>query len=168
MIIMIIYAIISFLLDGFVSNYTGINIVNPSYLRTIYSLVSLVIIYNYFENDKKYLYLLFCLGIFFDIVYTNTPLLNIFIFFVIFIVLKQLDYIIPNNILTINIKSLICISIYHTMSYFILVLVAYHNYPINLLTKILSRSIIMTIIYSTISYLIIKKIYFNKYDKKIK
>ena len=168
MIIIIIYSIISFLLDGLISNYTSINIINPSYLRTIYTLVSLVITFNYFDNKKKYLYLLIILGILFDIVYTNTFILNIFIFYIIYLVLSKLDYYIPNNLITINIKSLISISIYHIISYLILLLSNYNNYPFILLTSILSRSIIMTIIYTTISYLIIKKIYFKKYDKKIK
>ena len=168
MIIITIYTFISFLLDGLISNYISINIVNPSYLRTIYSIISLVVIFNYFENSKKYLYILIILGILFDIVYTNTFLLNIVLFLLIYLILKQLDFYLPNNIFTINLKSLICISIYHIASYLILLLSQYHNYKFKILTLILSRSIIMTIIYTTISYLILKKIYFIKYDKKIK
>lgn len=159
MLVAIIYIIISFFLDGLISNYTKINIIDPSYLRTIFSVISLVITFKYFDNDKKYLSILIPLGILFDIVYTNTFLLNTFIFFVIYLILKQLDYTIPNNLLTINIKAIIAIFIYHILSYIILLITHYNPYSINLLFKILSRSIIMTIIYTTISYLIIKKIY---------
>lgn len=159
MLVAIIYTIISFFLDGIISNYVSINIINPSYLRTIYSVISLVIIYQYFSNDSKYLSILIITGLFFDIVYTNTFLLNIVIFIVIYLVLKKIDYIIPNNLLTINIKSIICISIYHILSYIILLITHYNSYSINLLFIILIRSIIMTIIYTTISYIIIKKIY---------
>ena len=168
MIIIIIYTIISFLLDGLLSNFISIDIINPSYFKTIYSLISLVVIYNYFENDSKYLKILIVVGFLFDIVYTNTPLLNIFLFFTIYLVIKQLNIYIPNNILTINIKSLLAITIYHMLSYLILLLVNYNNYSFELLLTILSRSIVMTIIYTTISYLLIKKIYFKFYDKKIK
>lgn len=159
MLVAIIYIIISFFLDGLISNYTKINIIDPSYLRTIFSVISLVITFKYYDNDKKYLSILIPLGILFDIVYTNTFLLNTFIFFVIYLTLKQLDYTIPNNLLTINIKAIIAIFIYHILSYIILLITHYNPYSINLLFKILSRSIIMTIIYTTISYLIIKKIY---------
>ena len=168
MIIIIIYTIISFLLDGLLSNYMSINIIEPSYFRTIYSIISLVIIYNYFDNNTKYLKILLVLGMIFDIVYTNTFLLNVVLFLIIYLIIKKINIFIPNNIFTINLKSILSITIYHILSYLILLLSNYHNYSIRLLTLILSRSIIVTIIYTTISYLLLKKIYFKIYDKKIK
>ena len=80
MIIAVTYVIISFLLDGIVSNLIPFNLVDPSYFKTIYSVISLVIIYNYFDNHQKYLTILIILGIFFDIIYTNTFILNIIVF----------------------------------------------------------------------------------------
>ena len=168
MIIIIIYTIISFLLDGLLSNYISTFMLNPSYLRTIYSIISLVIIFNYFENKNKYLFILIILGILFDIVYTNTFLLNIILFTLIYLFLNIIDYYLPNNIFTINIKSVISIFIYHIFSYLILLLTHYNNYTFNLLLLILKRSIIMTIIYTTISYLVIKKLYYQKYNRPIK
>lgn len=168
MIIAIIYVVISFLIDGIVSNYTSINLVDPSYLRTIYTVISLVIIYHYFENQKKYLYITIITGIIFDIVYTNTFLLNVFIFLIIYIILNLLDYLISNNIFTINIKSIITIIIYHVLTYIILLMVNYNDYTIDLLFTIIVRSIIMTIIYTTISYILFKKIYEKIDNRKIK
>ena len=162
MIVSIIYIIISFLLDGIMPNILPFNLVDPSYFKTIYSVISLVIIYNYFDNQKKYLSILIILGIFFDIVYTNTFILNIIVFLVIYIVLSNLDYVITTNIFTINLKSLVCIFTYHIITYIILLLANYNNYSIKLLGLILLRSIIMTIIYTTISYLLMNKIYDNK------
>lgn len=155
--IIIIYVIISFLLDCVMSCFTPINLVDPSLFRTIYSIISLVVIFNYFENNKKYLTILIILGILFDIIYTNTFLLNIILFFVISLILKELDYFLPNNLFTINIKALISIWSYHLLSYLILLMVHYNIYTFNLLIIILVRSIIMTIIYTTISYLILNK-----------
>lgn len=162
MIIAVTYIVISFILDSLISNLIPFNLVNPSYFKTIYSIISLVIIYNYFDNKTKYLSILIILGIFFDIVYTNTFILNVVIFLIIYIILSSLDYLIPNNIITINIKSITCISSYHILTYIILLLSNYNNYSIKLLGIILIRSIIVTIIYTTISYLIINKIYDNK------
>ena len=159
MLVSIIYVIISFLLDGIISNIIPFNLVDPSYFKTIYSVISLVIIYNYFDNHQKYLPILIILGIFFDIIYTNTFILNIIVFLIIYIVLSNLDYIITTNIFTINLKSIVCISTYHITTYIILLLANYNNYSIKLLGLILIRSIIMTIIYTTISYLIMNKIY---------
>lgn len=165
MIIAIIYVIISFLLDGLMSNILPFNLVDPSYLKTIYSIISLVILYNYFDNKQKYLKILIILGIFFDIVYTNTFILNIIVFLVIYIILSIVDYMLPTNIITINIKSISCIFLYHILTYIILLLANYNSYSIKLLGIILLRSIIMTIIYTTISYLIMNKIYDNKLIK---
>jgi len=162
MIIAVIYIIISFLLDGIMSNIISFNLVDPSYLKTIYSVVALVIIYNYFDNHQKYLTILIVLGIFFDIVYTNTFILNIVVFFITYLILSSVDYLIPNNLLTINLKSLVAIYSYHILTYIILLLANYNHYNIKLLGMILIRSIIMTIIYTTISYLIMNKIYDNK------
>lgn len=162
MIIAVIYIIISFLLDGIMSNIFSFNLVDPSYLKTIYSVVALVIIYNYFDNHQKYLTILIVLGIFFDIVYTNTFILNIVVFFITYLILSSVDYLIPNNLLTINLKSLVAIYSYHILTYIILLLANYNHYNVKLLGIILIRSIIMTIIYTTISYLIMNKIYDNK------
>jgi len=168
MIIAIIYVTLSFILDGLISNYVSINLVNPSYLRTIYTVISLIVIYHYFENEKKYLSILLILGILFDIVYTNTFCLNIFIFFIIYLIIKQLDYLIDNNLFTINIKGIISIIIYHVLTYILLLLVNYNNYNLNILLTIIIRSIIMTIIYTTISYLLLNKIFKKLDNRKIK
>lgn len=168
MIIMIIYAIISFLLDGLLSNYFSTFIVNPSYFRTIYSVIALVIMFNYFDNKSKYLYILIGLGILFDIVYTNTFILNIVIFLIIYLFLNIMDYYLSSNVFTANIKAILSIIIYHFISYLVFLLVHYQNYPSKLLLLILVRSMIMTIIYTSISYFVIKKIYDKNYDKRVK
>lgn len=162
MIVAIIYVIISFLLDSIISNILPFNLIDPSYFKTIYSVISLVIIYNYFDNQRKYLSILIVLGIFFDIVYTNTFILNIVIFLIIYIILSKIDYMITTNIFTINLKSIICVSSYHIFTYIILLLSHYNSYDLKLLGLILIRSIIMTIVYTSISYLIINKIYEHK------
>ena len=168
MIIIIIYTIFSFLIDAIMSNFVNTLMINPSYFRTIYSVISLVIIYNYFDNDNKYLKILVILGILFDIVYTNTFLLNVFIFLVIYFIIRGINNYIPNNLFTINIKSLLAIMTYHVLSFLILLLAHYESYTVNHLFLILTRSIIMTVIYTSASYLLIREIYYNKYHKKIK
>ena len=162
MIIAVTYVIISFLIDSLMSNVFSFNLVDPSWFKTIYSVISLVILYNYFDNQKKYLSIVIILGMFFDIVYTNTFIVNVIVFLIIYFILSQLDYIITTNIFTINLKSITCISLYHILTYIILLLANYNNYSIKLLGIILLRSLIMTIIYTTISYLIMNKTYDNK------
>mgnify|MGYP000077326213 FL=1 len=125
MIVIIIYLIISFLLDSIISLYIPASLTTLSYFKTIYTLVSLVVIFNYFENSKKYLIIAIILGALFDTVYTNTFLLNIVIFIVVYFLLTELDYIIPNNLFTINIKSLSALYTYHILTYIILLLTHY-------------------------------------------
>ena len=162
MIVAIIYLSISFLLDGIISNYLPFELANPSYLKTIYTIIALTIMYNSFYNQKKYLTILIILGMLFDIVYTNTILINTIIFITIYIVLYNIDYLMPTNIVTINIKSIICVFVYYILTYIILLLSHFNIYDFRLLLGILLKSIIMTILYTTISYIIIKKIYKNK------
>ncbi len=46
----------------------------PSIFSTIYTLIALFVVYPYFGNEKKYMYLLLFSALFFDIVYTSTIL----------------------------------------------------------------------------------------------
>ncbi len=158
MIILLIHLIFSFVLDALSSLYLNFSLETVSIFKTIYTVVSLVILYNYFNDKTKYIIILILSGILFDIVYTNTFILNIVIFLVIYMIIKYLDYLMPNNIFTINLKSIISIIVYYILTYLIMLISNYDIYPINLLLKIITHSLIMTIIYTTISYLILKKI----------
>ena len=71
MIISIIYLVISFLLEGIMSNIFPSTLSNISYFTTIYIIISFAIIYPYFDNDKKFFILIFIFGILFDILYTD-------------------------------------------------------------------------------------------------
>lgn len=158
MIILLIYLIFSFILDAFSSLYLNFSLETISIFKTIYTIISLIVIYNYFKNKNKYIIILILFGILFDIVYTNTFILNIIIFLVIYMIINYLDYLMPNNIFTINIKSVISIITYYILTYLIMLLSNYSIYPFNLLLKIITHSILMTVIYTTISYLILKRI----------
>lgn len=158
MIILLIHLIFSFVLDAFTSLYLHFSIETVSIFKTIYTIISLVIIYNYFKNKTKYLIILIISGILFDIVYTNTFILNIVIFLVIYMIINYLDYLMPNNIFTINLKSILSIITYYILTYIVMLLSNYNIYPLSLLLKIITHSILMTIFYTTISYLILKKI----------
>ena len=165
MIISILYLVISFLLEGIMSNIFPSTLSNISYFTTIYTIISFVIIYPYFDNDKKYYLLILIFGILFDVLYTSTFFINIFIFIIIGIIIKLLYNLFPENIFMTNIISYICIIIYHILSFIILVIVGYNDYNIMLLFNIIIHSIFMTIIYTSIRYFIIKFMY-NKFGIK--
>lgn len=165
MIISIIYLVVSFLLEGIMSNIFPSTLSNISYFTTIYIIISFAIIYPYFDNAKKFFILIFIFGILFDILYTSTIFVNTFIFIIIGIVIKILYNVLPENVFMTNIISYIGIIIYHILSFIILMITGYMDYSIILLFNIIIHSIFMTIIYTSISYFVIKFIY-NKFDIK--
>ena len=165
MIISIIYLVVSFLLEGIMSNIFPSTLSNISYFTTIYIIISFAIIYPYFDNDKKFFILIFIFGILFDILYTSTIFVNTIIFIIIGIDIKILYNVLPENVFMTNIISYIGIIIYHILSFIILMITGYMDYSIILLFNIIIHSIFMTIIYTSISYFVIKFIY-NKFDIK--
>jgi len=165
MIISIILLIFSFLFEGFISNYISSSLNDLNLFTTLYTLVTLVVIYPYFNNEKKYYILLLIFAFLIDVAYTNTLILNIILFFSISLVVKFLNFILPENILVMNIISLCSVVLYHVFSYIVLEIVNYNSYPISLLFDICLNSIIMTIIYTTLLYVITKYLY-NKFDIK--
>ncbi len=165
LVISIIILILSLLIQGVISNYIGYTFTNLSIFYTLYPLVALVVILPYFNNIKKYFILLIIFGLIIDIAYTNTFILNVVIFSVIYIFNKFFHSILPYNLLTINISSIISVVIYHIISFLVLLLVGYDNYTLSMLGIAISHSIIMTIIYTSIIYIIINFIY-KKFELK--
>ena len=160
--ICIIYVIFSFILDGFISNYINYSINDISYFNTIYTIISLILVYDYFINKKKYFFLVLTISILFDIVYTGTILINTLLFFIIYEITIFIDKLLPPNIITINIKCLVGIFSYYTLSLLLFIIFQFNNYELYLLWELLLRSIIMTITYTSISYLVLNIIVKNK------
>ena len=156
MIIVSIYLVLSFLLEGIASLYIRYSLINPSIFMTLYVVIGLVVIYPYFINKKKYMYLVVIFGILFDAIYTNTILINLVIFILIYLFNRLLDEVLPNNIFVINIKSYLAVILYYTLTYVIMVLTNYANYPISMLFRVYYSNIIMSIIYTTVSYIVLK------------
>ena len=121
-----------------------------SIFSTIYILIAILILRPYFENKKKYFTLLIIFSLIIDITYTNTLFLNAFLFIICYYISKIFHSFFPYNWLTISVSNLICITIYHTLTYLFLTILKYGIYHVSNLTKILSHSILMTIIYSII------------------
>ena len=152
----VILLVISFLLQGFTSNFLSYTINDVSIFSTIYVLITLMLIYPYFENKKKYLILLVIFGWLVDIVYCNTFLLNISIFFVVYKFNNLFHFFLPDNLFTLNVSNLLGVFIYHMLSFLLLSLLRYGSFSFMVLGRMMYSSIIMTIVYTTISYFVIK------------
>ena len=165
MIISIIYLVLSFILDNFMSSIFPSTLNDISCFTTIYIIISFVIIYPYFNSEKKWYVLLIIFGILFDILYTGTFIFNMVLFLVIGIVIKLFNNVFPENVVTTNVISVISIMVYHIVSFVILNLVSSISYDFVLLINIIIHSIIMTIVYTSISYFGMKYI-FNRFNVK--
>lgn len=147
---------ISFFLQGILSNFIGYTYQDVSIFSTVYVLITLLLIYPYFENKKKYLILLVVFGWLMDVVYANTFLLNISLFYLLYKFSSLFHFLFPYNLVTINISSVLSVFVYHILSFSLLGLLRFDEYSFVMLVRILGCSIIMTVIYTTVSYLVIK------------
>ena len=106
----IIVTVISFFLESIVSNFVSIN---SDLFLPLFTIVSLVIIYPYLKKERaNYYKIAAVLGLFYDIVYTDTLILNLFLFVMTAYFITKMNYILSNN------SS--CFFINTLMSYFLL------------------------------------------------
>lgn len=151
----IIVLLISLLIQGIMSNYLGYTYLDLSIFSTIYVLIALLILNPYFENKKKYFLILIIFGLVMDIVYTNTFILNVCLFIIVYYFSKSFHFFFPYNWITISVSNLLSIFLYHIISFLFLNILKYDVYTFSNLLKILSHSILMTIIYTNIIYTIV-------------
>ena len=163
----IIISFISFLLDAFLSSYIPISITNSNILVPMFTLVSLIIIYPYFNNENQN-YLIVCLifGLLYDITFTNTFILNSTLFGVVGFVTIFLNNGLSNSLISLLIKLVINIIIYNLILYLILVMLDYMDYGfMSLIFKVL-KSLVLNCIYLISLYFTTNKIAKKLHIKK--
>ena len=165
-ILCIITSIISLLLQGLISNFQNYTLTNLSIFSAVYLLINFVVLQPYFDSSKKNIILIIIFGMIFDITYNNTIILSTFTFIAIFYINKILNIFFPNNLLTINIFSILSMIFYHILIFTFLSILSFDNYNISILLKVIASNIIMTIIYTSIMYYIVSKLY-NKLNLKL-
>ena len=155
----ILITIISYLIQGTISNYVGYTYNSLSWVTTLYVLIALLILKPYYENEKKYFALLIITGFLVGISYTNAVFLNIILFIISYYITKFFHFYLPFNYLTINISTLLGIFSYHILSFLFLISTGYDHFNLLMLLKILLHSIPMTIIYTTTLYFLVKTLF---------
>lgn len=143
--------IISFLLDGIISN-----MYNNSYFIPLFSLMSLLLILN--KNDNYYGYAIL-LGLLYDISYTDTLFLNCLIFLLITYLIKKIEYYLSYNIFNQILISILIILIYRILTYFILTIIGYLSFDLLNLGITIIKSLPLNIFYVCL-------IYYLRYLKK--
>lgn len=152
MIIVIPVVVISFFLESIFSNFVAID---SLLFIPLFTIISLVIIYPYFSNnDFKYLKYCAIIGLCYDIIFTNTLILNMVVFLSIGLIIKLVNIFISNNPLNVILISLISITFYRVITYFLLVIINFVSFNFNVLLKGVYSSLIINLAYGIIVYLL--------------
>ena len=158
-----IFSFISILLESALSIY-----LKGIYLP-LFSVVCLVLIYPFFNNDnKKFLMYASSFGLFYDIVMTDTLFLNFFVFFLVGIIIIFINEKVTNNFVIVVVMSAIAIFFYRLITMIILFLVGYMYFDFNVLFLSIKESLVSNLIYAFVCYLILdyisKRFKINKID----
>ncbi len=149
--ISLIIIILSFYLEGFISNWVS----NNGLLVPTFTMISLLLIYPYYNrNNFGFILTSGIIGALYDITYTNTLFLNTIVFLIIsLLIIKAYDYI-NNNLFNTTILSIVIIAVYRIITYFILVILGYFSFNVNKLIVSFYSSILLNIIYTIAIYLL--------------
>ncbi len=142
MIILII--IISFILDSIISNIINIHgIFNP-----LFTLMSLIIVYPYFNGNKiSYYKAAFLTGLFYDLIYTDTMIVHAIIFTFIAFIITKLNIVLACNWLNDTLIALACIVIYRLIMYMLLLINGNIEFNVSYILESIYSSILINIIY---------------------
>jgi len=149
--------ILSFLLDGILTNFLGFMPGNLTLFTPMLTITSLVLIYPYYEqNNKQYLITIFILGVLYDLFYTNLFLASGLIFLVLGFLIKVLYKQFSMNWFKVIIYTVLTILIYELS--IVLFILLFNLVPMNIERVIykLSHSLLLNIIYAEIFYLLLR------------
>ncbi len=160
MIVSIIIIIISFFLDGILTNFLPYGVGDLSLFTPLTTLVSIVIVCPFFhKNDqKKYFILSAIVGFLYDLFYTNLLFFNalafLFIAYITSIFYKQFG----NGYLYILLHVFISIVLYELLT--VCCIIMFNLVPISIDRIIykISHSLIINLIYAELLYIIIQRL----------
>lgn len=160
-----IIMILSFLLDGILTNYLPYLVNDLSLFTPLLTLVSVIVILPFYrKKEKNYFITIFVLGILYDLFYTNLLFFNGVLFLIVGYFLWQVQKNIPINSINIVIEIVGAIILYESLTGIFLLI--YNMVPVTLYKvfyKII-HSLLLNIIYGEVIYWILK-IMPKKYKK---
>lgn len=156
MMISVIILVVSFLLDGILSNFLPYMVGDLSLFTPMFTIVSLVIIYPFFTKKLKYFFITcFLVGLVYDFMYTNLLFYNAVLFLAVGLILMFLYRYIRPSWLSLILFIVVVIAGYECMN--AIVILAFQLVPMTfyrLLYKI-SHSLLLNLCYGEILYFII-------------
>lgn len=152
MILVFLTVILSFFLESIASNFIAIN---SQLFIPLFTIVSLIVIYPYFKgNERNYFKVSATVGFCYDIVFTDTPLMNLLLFLLIGYMIYLMNKMINTNIINISLMVLVCVILYRISSYGILCLAGFLPFHWLNLGKSIYSSLLLNMIYGMAIYLI--------------
>lgn len=150
----VIILIVSFLLEGVISNFVSIN----GFMAPLFTLVSLIVIYPLFDDVSEYYKYVFVTGLVYDLFYTDTIIFHAIIFCFMAFIITRMNLVLSDNYINFLIIMAICILIYRTFTYSLLVLVSSVSFSFIALILSILKSLIINLIYSAILFFVLKKV----------
>ena len=157
----IIILVISFLLEGVISNFVPVN----GFLAPLFTLTALIIIYPLFDESFEYYKYAFITGLAYDLFYTDTIVFHAIIFTFMAFLITRLNLVLSDNYVNVLIIIAICILVYRVITYGLLILVSSMSFDFLSLVFSILKSLIINLIYSVILFFVFKKIQ-KKYKYK--
>lgn len=150
-----IIIIVSFALDSIISNIINIH----GLFAPLLTLMSLIIIYPYYNGNKSSYYkAAFITGLFYDLIYTDTMIVHAIIFTLMAFIITKLNVILAGNWLNDTIIAVICIIIYRLVMYGLLLINGNIELNTSYILESIYSSLILNIIYIIIVFNITDKI----------
>ena len=163
----VLIIIISFILDGVLTNFLPYSVGDLSLFTPLTTLVSIVVIYKLFyhnHNEKKYYMISFMVCFIYDFFYTNLLFFNGLLFLLIAYITTLLYKQFGESYLKILLNVLIIIVIYEVITALCILLFNLVPISINSVLYKISHSLLFNLIYAELLYLILNLVP-KKYKK---
>lgn len=161
-----IIIVFSFVLDGLLSIYKEPIVLNILSFKPLFTIVSLVLISPFFyKHSWSYYKVCIITGLVYDLLYTNTLILNALLFLLIGFIIRKIYSFFNSSLISGILLNLIIISFYHVISYIILFFIGYLSFNIIDLSYHFLGVLITNTIYYIIMFLLVR--FFN-HDRHIR
>jgi len=151
--------LISFFLDGLLSIYQGHTFFHILAIRPMFTIVALVLIYPFLIKDRyRYFRLCAFTGLAYDLIYTNTLVLNVLMFVLLGLIIEHLYSFFSDTLLNSLFINIIVITLYHVLTFFVLALIGYISFSVatlssGLFSMIITNTVFFVLVYSSIQTL---------------
>jgi rod shape-determining protein MreD len=146
------------MLEGLLSIYQEMPIFGIIFLKPMFTIASLVLIYpKYLKKHQFYYKTCFLVGFIYDMLYTNTFPLNTLLFPLTLLIIQNIYVYVQKNLANGIFINMIAITIYHVIVFIILSMIGYLSFSFSLLSYDFLSILLTNTIFYIILYIIINR-----------